>query len=219
MEEANPFLGLRGIRFLLKNKDIFMDQLRAMLRAGVGGETRIMFPLISSVDEFLEARALVQECMQQLVERGVPYNAETKLGIMVELPSAVELIEDLAHEVDFMSVGTNDLIQYMLAVDRTNEMVSKLYLAHHPAILRVIERVASVARIHRTDLSICGDIAQDVRMIPFLLGAGISKISASPRRLPQIQRAVAEVSMEKAVYVTRQLLQCSCISEVESLLD
>ena len=218
VEEANPFLGLRAIRFSLIHKDIFSEQLRAFLRAGVGGNTRIMFPLISSLDEFLESREVVRDCMRELDDQGVAYNRDTKIGIMVELPSAVELIEDLAHEVDFMSIGTNDLIQYMLAVDRTNETVSKLYLSHHPAILRAIERVASVARSHRKDVSICGDIATDPRMIPFLLGAGITKLSIAPRRMPEIQKAVEAISMEKAVYTARQMLACSRISEVEALI-
>ncbi len=218
VEEDNPFLGLRGIRFLLQNKEIFSEQLCAMLRAGVGGNTRIMFPLISSVDEFVEAREMVLECMKQLDGRREEYNRETKLGIMVELPSAVVLVEDLAHEVDFMSIGTNDLIQYMLAVDRTNETVSKLYLSHHPAILRAIERVAAVARSHRTDVSLCGDIARDPRMIPFLLGVGITKFSIAPRRMPDIQKAVEAISMQKAVYTARQMLEFSRISEVEEFL-
>ena len=219
VEEANPFLGLRGIRFLLKNKDVFAEQLRAMLRAGAGGNSRIMFPLISSVDEFIEAKNLVEECMRELAARGEDYNRSTRLGVMIELPSAVTLVEDLAHEVDFMSIGTNDLIQYMLAVDRTNEMVSKLYLAHHPAILRAIDRVASVARRHRIDVSICGDIARDPKMIPFLIGVGISKFSLSPRQMFEIQQAVEAISMEKAVYVARQMLELSRISEVESFLN
>ncbi len=218
-EEANPFLGLRAIRFSLLHKDIFAEQLRAFLRAGVGGNTRIMFPLISSLDEFIEARDVVYACMKELDERGVPYNRATKIGIMVELPSAVELIEDLAHEVDFMSIGTNDLIQYMLAVDRTNEMVSKLYLSHHPAILRAIERVVSVANSHRKDVSICGDIAMDPKMIPFLLGAGITKLSLSPRRVYEIQQVIERVSMEKAVYMTRRMLACSRINEIEEILN
>jgi len=218
IEEANPFLGLRAIRFSLLHKDIFSEQLRAFLRAGVNGNTRIMFPLISSLDEFIEARDVVHDCMKELEARGVPYSRDTKIGIMVELPSAVELIEDLAHEADFMSIGTNDLIQYMLAVDRTNEMVSKLYLSHHPAILRAIERVALVANSHRKDVSICGDIAMDPKMIPFLLGAGITKLSLPPRRVYEIQRAIEQVSMEKAVYTARRMLACSRISEVESLL-
>ncbi|HKL22938.1 MAG TPA: phosphoenolpyruvate--protein phosphotransferase, partial [Tichowtungia sp.] len=219
MEEANPFLGLRGIRFLLRNKEVFAEQIRAMLRAGCGGNTRIMFPLISSVDEFIEARELVKECMEDLDARGVEYNRDTRLGVMIELPSAVTLVEDLAHEVDFMSIGTNDLIQYMLAVDRTNEMVSKLYLSHHPAILRAIDHVASVARSHRIDVSICGDIARDPKMIPFLLGVGIRKISLSPRQMFEIQQSVETVSMEKAVYAARQMLELSRISEVEAFLN
>ncbi len=219
IEEANPFLGLRAIRFSLLHKDIFAEQLRAFLRAGVGGNTRIMFPLISSLDEFIEARDVARDCMKELEARGVPYNRDTKIGIMVELPSAVELIEDLAHEVDFMSIGTNDLIQYMLAVDRTNEMVSKLYLSHHPAILRAIERVASVANSHRKDVSICGDIAMDPKMIPFLLGAGITKLSLPPRRVYEIQQAIEKVSMEKAVYTTRRMLAASRISDVEQIIS
>ena len=218
-EEANPFLGLRAIRFSLLHKDIFAEQLRAFLRAGAGGNTRIMFPLISSLDEFIEARDVVYDCMKELDARGVPYNRDTKIGIMVELPSAVELIEDLAREVDFMSIGTNDLIQYMLAVDRTNEMVSKLYLSHHPAILRAIERVASVAHSHRKDVSICGDIAMDPKMIPFLLGAGITKLSLSPRRVYEIQRVIEQVSMEKAVYTARRMLAASRISDVEQIIN
>jgi phosphoenolpyruvate-protein kinase (PTS system EI component) len=138
---------------------------------------------------------------------------------MVELPSAVELIEDLAHEVDFMSIGTNDLIQYMLAVDRTNDQVSKLYLSHHPAILRAIERVASVAKKHGRDVSICGDIAMDPKMIPFLLGAGVTKLSLPSRRAYAIQQAIQQVSMEKAVYIARQMLACSRIVDVEALLE
>jgi len=217
-EEANPFLGLRAIRFSLLHKDIFSEQLRAFLRAGAGGNTRIMFPLIASLDDFLEARDVVRSCMKELEERGVPYNRDTKIGIMVELPSAVELIEDLAHEVDFMSIGTNDLIQYMLAVDRTNDMVSKLYLSHHPAILRAVERVVSVANSHHKDVSICGDIAMDPKMIPFLIGAGITKLSMPPARLYEIQSVIGQIRMERAVYTAQRMLACSRISDVEALL-
>ncbi|MFA6173452.1 MAG: phosphoenolpyruvate--protein phosphotransferase [Kiritimatiellales bacterium] len=218
-EEANPFLGLRAIRFSLLHKDIFAEQLRAFLRAGASGNTRIMFPLIASLDEFIEARDVVRDCMKELDARGVPYNRGTKIGIMVELPSAVELIEDLAREVDFMSIGTNDLIQYMLAVDRTNEMVSKLYLSHHPAILRAIKRVASVANSHRKDVSICGDIAMDTKMIPFLLGAGITKLSLPPRRVYEIQHAIEQISIEKAACTARRMLAASRISDVEQIIN
>ncbi len=216
--EANPFLGLRAIRFSLQHKDIFADQLRAFLRAGHGGNSRIMFPLIASLDEFFEARDVVQDCMRDLDACGAAYNRETRLGIMVELPSAVELIEELAREVDFISIGTNDLIQYMLAVDRTNDLVAKLYLSHHPAILRAIRRVVTVAQQNRCDVSICGDIAMDPRMIPFLIGTGITKISLPPRRIPAIQQAVGSLRMEQAVYAASRILSCSRISEVEKML-
>ncbi|NOU36547.1 MAG: phosphoenolpyruvate--protein phosphotransferase [Kiritimatiellaceae bacterium] len=218
-EEANPFLGLRAIRFSLLHKDIFSEQLRAFLRAGVGGNTRIMFPLISSLDEFIEARDVLYSCMRELDERGVVYNRSTKIGIMVELPSAVELIEDLAREVDFVSIGTNDLIQYMLAVDRTNDQVSKLYLSHHPAILRAIERVVSVVKKHGKDVSICGDIAMDAKMIPFLLGVGITKLSLAPRRAHDVQQVIEKVSMEKAVYTARRMLVAGRVSEVEAIIN
>ncbi|MCC7300071.1 MAG: phosphoenolpyruvate--protein phosphotransferase, partial [Verrucomicrobia bacterium] len=219
LEEANPFLGLRAIRFSLLHKDIFSEQLCAFLRAGVGGNTRIMFPLIASLDDFLEARDVVYSCMHELDERDVPYNHNTKIGIMVEVPSAVEMIEDLAREVDFVSIGTNDLIQYTLAVDRTNDQVSKLYLSHHPAILRAIERVVSVTKKHGKDVSICGDMAMDPKMIPFLIGAGITKFSLPSRRAYDTQQAIQKVSMEKAVYTARRMLACSRITEVEALLN
>jgi len=219
IEEANPFLGMRGIRFLLQNKDLFTEQLLAMLRAGKEGNTRIMFPLVSSVDEFVESHELVRQCMKTLDERGVPYNRETKLGIMVELPSAVTLVEDLAREVDFMSIGTNDLIQYMLAVDRTNAMVARLYLSYHPAILRTIELVVAAAKNSGTDVSICGDIARDPKMIPFLLGIGLTKLSVAPRRIPDIQRAVEALNMDSAVVTAHEMLAFSRISEVEDFLS
>jgi len=217
-EEANPFLGLRAIRFSLLHKDIFSEQLRAFLRAGADANTRIMFPLIASLDDFLEAREVVYECMHDLEARGVPFNRDTKLGIMVELPSAVELIEDLAVEVDFMSIGTNDLIQYMLAVDRTNDLVSKLYLSHHPAILRAIERVVAAARWQQKDVSICGDIAMDPKMIPFLIGAGINKLSLPASHVHEIQQVIAAINTKKAFHTARQMLKCSLIQEVERFL-
>jgi phosphotransferase system enzyme I (PtsP) len=219
IQEDNPFLGLRGIRFLLRNKDVFAEQVCAMLRAGASGNTRIMFPLISSVDEYIEARELVRNCMKLLDGRGLAYDRETKLGIMVELPSAIERVDDFAHEVDFMSIGTNDLIQYMLAVDRTNTMVSRLYLSYHPAILSAIKRVAVAGKVHRTDVSICGDIARDPKMIPFLLGAGITKLSVGASRIPDIQRAVESISMEQADCTAHTMLKCSRISEVEAFLN
>ncbi|MDH3981993.1 MAG: phosphoenolpyruvate--protein phosphotransferase [Kiritimatiellaceae bacterium] len=218
VNEANPFLGMRAIRFSLQNKDIFCQQLRAFLRAGADGNTRIMFPLVSSVDDFLAARDIVYECMDQLEKEGIPFSRDTQLGVMMELPSAVEVVDELAHEADFLSIGSNDLIQYMLAVDRTNEQVSKLYLAHHPAILRAVNRIVSAAITHEKDVSMCGDLSRDPRMLPFLLGVGLRKFSIDIINAPAIQRLVNTISVEEAKKTANTMLDFGRISEVEAFL-
>ena len=218
VNEANPFLGMRAIRFSLQNKDIFCQQLRAFLRAGAGGNTRIMFPLIASVDDFDEARAIVHECMDGLEAEGIPFNRETQLGVMMELPAAVEVADDLAQEADFLSIGSNDLIQYMLAVDRTNEQVSSLYLAHHPAVLRAVNRIVSAAIAHGKDISICGDLSADPRMLPFLVGIGLKKFSIDMIHAPTIQRVVQAYTLKEAEEIAENMLGFGRISEVEAFL-
>jgi phosphotransferase system enzyme I (PtsP) len=219
VNEANPFLGMRGIRFSLQNQEIFCQQLRAFLRAGAGAKTRIMFPLISSVDDFVAARAIVYECMDELEADGLPCSRDTQLGVMMELPSAVEVVDELAQEADFLSIGTNDLIQYMLAVDRTNEQVSSLYLAHHPAILRAISKIVKSADQYGKDVSICGDISSDPQMLPFLVGAGLKKFSIDIINAPTVQRLVEETSMADAEEIAQTMLGLGRISEVEAFLD
>ena len=218
VNEANPFLGMRAIRFSLENKDIFCDQLRAFLRAGAESNTRIMFPLVSSVDDFVSAREIVHECMDELEQAGVPFNRETKLGVMLELPSAVEVVSELAAEADFLSIGSNDLIQYMLAVDRTTEKVSGLYRAHHPAILRAINRIVQAAKAHGKDVSICGDLSADKRMLPFLLGVGLRKFSIDIVNAPEVQRLVESTTVDDAESIARRMLSLGRISEIEALL-
>jgi phosphotransferase system enzyme I (PtsP) len=209
---------MRAIRFSLQNKEIFCQQLRAFLRAGAEGNARIMFPLISSVDDFLAARDIVFECMDELKEAGVPFRRDTKLGVMMELPSAVEVVDELAQEADFLSIGSNDLIQYMLAVDRTNEKVSKFYLAHHPAILRAINRIVSAARKHKKDVSICGDLSADQRMLPFLLGVGLRKFSIDIVNAPTVQRLVGSIDLTDAQNIANHMLDLGRISEIEAFL-
>ena len=218
VNEANPFLGMRAIRFSLQNKDIFCDQLRAFLRAGAEANTRIMFPLVSSVDDFVAARNIVYECMNELEEGEVPFNRNTKLGVMMELPSAVEVADELAFEADFLSIGSNDLIQYMLAVDRTNERVSNLYLAHHPAILRAINRIVAAAQTHGKDVSICGDLSADRRMLPFLLGVGLRKFSIDIVNAPNVQRLVGATTLAEAEEAANHMLDLGRISEIEAFL-
>ena len=219
VHEANPFLGMRAIRFSLQNTDIFRQQLRAFLRAGAAGNTRIMFPLISSVDDFVAARENVYECMDQLEAEGLPFSRDTRLGVMMELPAAVEVADELAQEADFLSIGSNDLIQYMLAVDRTNEQVSNLYLAHHPAILRSVNRIVTAARKQRKDISICGDISSDPRMLPFLLGIGLRTFSIDILNAPAVQRLVQGTILAEAETIAGNMLAFGRISEVEAFLD
>ena len=218
VHEANPFLGMRAIRFSLQNKDIFCEQLRAFLRAGANSDTRIMFPLIASVDDFIAARDIVYECMDELEEGDVPFNRDTKLGVMMELPSAVEVADELAYEADFLSIGSNDLIQYMLAVDRTNEKVSSLYRAHHPAILRAINRIVAAAQTHGKHVSICGDLSADSRMLPFLLGVGLRNFSIDIVNAPTVQRLVNATSLKDAERIANTMLDLGRISEIEAYL-
>ncbi|MBD3317700.1 MAG: phosphoenolpyruvate--protein phosphotransferase, partial [Chitinivibrionales bacterium] len=180
LRENNPFLGMRSIRFTLENTEIFRRQARAILRAAVDIELRIMFPMISSIDELRHARALVDECREELKAVGVKHNTSPSIGIMVELPSVLETIEAFAREADFFSIGTNDFVQYMLAVDRTNERVASLYLAHHPAVLRGIHRTLTAARAADIPLSICGEMAHESRYLPLLLGMGVRRFSVDP---------------------------------------
>ena len=219
IHEENPVLGLRSIRFSLRHREIFQQQLRAILRAGAGhSKLRIMFPMISSVDEFLSVKAAVHDCIAMLEEEGLERNLAPAVGVMVEIPSAVEVIDDLAEAADFLCIGTNDLIQFMLAVDRTNEKVAAYYLPHHPAVLRALKRIADAGARHGKEVSICGEMAQEVRYVPFLVGIGIRTLSLDPRHLPRVQKAVQELSVDEAERHAEALLSQGSIEAVDELL-
>lgn len=217
--ESNPFLGLRAIRFSLRHRDIFARQLRALLRAGHDTELQIMFPLVSSVEDLADARAVVQSCIQELAAEGVPHNERPRLGAMIELPSAVEIAEELAQEADFLSIGGNDLVQYMLAVDRTNEHISDLYVAYHPAVLRALNRVAVAARRHDKPLSFCGEMAADPKLIPFLIGIGIRALSVEARQIPRVHQTVIGLSAEEASENARRILELGRVRDVAKALE
>jgi phosphotransferase system enzyme I (PtsP) len=218
-QEQNPAMGMRSIRFSLRNKPIFTEQLRAILRAGAGADLRIMFPMISSVDEFCQARDAVHEAREQLARQGVEHHENPKLGMMVELPSVVDLIADLTQEADFFSIGTNDLIQFILGVDRTNESVADLYLPHHPAVLRALHRIVRSAIDNGREVSVCGDMAHQPEYIPFLLGIGVRTLSVDPVYLLRTQQAIAAVSIRGAEVLARSMLAQSRISDVAALLQ
>ncbi len=216
--EHNPFLGMRSIRFCLENKDVFKAQLRAILRAGAGADLRIMFPMISSVDELEQAKGVVDECKAELVAEHIPFHDSPKIGIMIELPAAIEMCEELAARCDFFSVGTNDLVQYILAVDRTNEKVAKFYCSHHPSVLRAIKRAMDAARKAGIGISICGDMAHEARYMEFLIGIGIRTMSIDPLYFSTVSKAVSAVTVDKAGVKAAAMLACSTIEGVEKLL-
>jgi phosphotransferase system enzyme I (PtsP) len=217
-KEENPFLGMRSIRFSLLHREIFTQQIRAILRAGFEKSIRIMFPMISSVDEFNHAKEIVSVCMQDLERESVPYNRDPEIGVMIELPSIINLIEEMAEAADFFSVGTNDLIQYTLAVDRTNEKVADLYIPHHPAVLRSLKRVADAAAASNIDASICGDMANNKQYIPFLIGAGFKTLSVDSIYIPRLKKIITELSMKEAIAVAEDMLSRPTIKGVEEVL-
>lgn len=219
VNEANPFLGLRAIRFSLRYRNIFVQQLRALLRAGAAAELHIMFPLVSSVEDFVDARDVVNDCIRELAGENIPHNQKPRLGAMIELPSAVEIADELAQEADFLSIGGNDLVQYMLAVDRTNEHISDLYVAYHPAVLRALNRVASAATRHKKPISFCGEMAADPKMIPFLIGIGIRSLSVEPRQIPRVQQVVLQQDAAAAEKHARHLLSLGRMRDVAQALE
>ncbi len=215
----NPELGLRSIRFTLRHRDIFETQMRAILRAGQGAAgLRIMFPMISSLDQFLQARQLVLDCKDDLSRENLMFHDNPEIGMMVELPSVLEIIDDLADAADFFSIGTNDFIQYMLAVDRTNQQVSEYYAAHHPAVLRGLKKVLDAGRRWGKDVSVCGEMAHEEAYIPFLVGIGVRQISVDPQFLPTVQKIVTGMSMSDAGAYAEALLSQSTLKGTESIM-
>ncbi len=219
IQEQNPAMGMRSIRFSLQNKTIFAEQIRAILRAGEGADLRIMFPMISSVDEFCEARGVVLDSIETLAKQGIAHNDKPKLGMMVELPSVVELIEEFAQEADFFSIGTNDFIQFMLGVDRTNDSVAEFYMPHHPSVLRALNRVVGCAVDNQCEVSVCGDMAHQQKYVPFLLGIGVRALSVDPAYLLRTQQTVMATSINEARTLAQTLLAQSRISDIEALLE
>lgn len=215
VQGGNNFLGLRSIRYSLKNKDIFIQQIRAILRAGASSNLRIMFPLVCSLEEFRQAKSIVCQCIESLSQSKVPFCDHPEIGMMVEVPAAVEIIEDFAREVDFFSIGTNDLVQYMLAVDRTNEAVGEYYLPHHPAVLRAIKRVADAGLSFGKDVSVCGDMANQKEYLKFLIGCGIRKVSMNTVYLAENQKAIADIDAAQAAETAKRLLSLCDLAAVE----
>ncbi len=195
--ETNPALGLRAIRFCLKNPHIFKTQLKAILMASAYGNVQIMLPMISSLDEVLKTKSLLEEIKEELERENISYDPKIKVGIILEVPSSVMIVDILAKHVDFFSIGTNDLIQYTLAIDRTNKEVAYLYEPFHPSIIRMIKNLIEIADENNIPLSICGEMAGDPLCVPVLIGLGLRQLSMNSRMIPFIKKLIRSLSVEE----------------------
>lgn len=218
-KEENPFLGWRAIRFCLDMRDVFKTQLKALLRAAAYGEIRIMYPMIVSVEEFRTANRLLEECKQELKERGVLFRESISTGIMVETPAAVMLAEELAKEADFFSIGTNDLTQYILAADRGNQKLTKLYDPFHPAVLRAVKRVIEAGHKEGKEVGMCGEFAGDERAVPLLVGMGLDEYSMVSSEIASVRYQIRGLSEVKMKHFAERVLAAGTEKEVKNLLE
>ena len=205
-QENNPFMGFRAIRYCLQNPDTFLLQLRAILRASAFGNVKLMFPMISGVGEVIRAKVLLERAKNELRERAVKFDESIEVGCMIETPSAVTICDLLAKEVDFFSVGTNDLVQYLLAVDRVNNQIAYLYEPHHPAVIRSLEHVSRVAKQTGKPITVCGEIAGDPHFLPILLGLGFDYLSCAPPLLQELKFFGRRFTQEECKELVNEIL-------------
>lgn len=218
-EEMNPFLGYRAIRFCLERDDIFKPQLKAILRASKYGNLKIMFPMISSLEELRKAKNKVDEVKDELTKEGIEYNKEIEIGIMIEIPAAVMIADHLAKEVDFFSIGTNDLIQYTIAVDRTNEKIADRHTPYHPAVLRLIKKTIDCGHAEDIWIGMCGEAAGDELLLPFLLGTELDEFSMSAVSILKIKELMTKWGKVETKEVTQKVLSLKTAKEVKNYLE
>lgn len=217
-DERNPFLGLRSVRLCLRNLTLFKTQMRAILRASAFGDVRVMFPMVSTLLELRQCKMILAEVKEDLEEEGIAFNRELPVGTMIEVPSAAVMADQLAREVNFFSIGTNDLIQYTLAADRTNETVAYLYSAGDPAVLRLIELVVGAAAKHDVSVNICGEMSGEPIYTLLLLGMGLRQLSATPHHIPEIKKIIRSITIEEATEVAREALRHETARDVNNYL-
>jgi phosphoenolpyruvate-protein phosphotransferase (PTS system enzyme I) len=218
VKEPNPFLGLRSIRLSLREPELFKTQLRAILRASVLGDVRIMFPLVSTLREIRRCRMILADVMEDLEEENIPFQRNLPVGMMVEVPSAALLAEQFARHVDFFSIGTNDLIQYTLAVDRTNETVASLYSPSDPAVLRLVRRVVVAAEKNNVAVTVCGEMSGDPIYAPLLVGLGVRQFSLTPHNIPQVKRVIRSVTLTESRGIATHALRLDYAPDITKLL-
>ena len=212
--EQNPFMGFRAIRYCLRNPAIFLDQLRAILRVSALGKVKLMFPMISGVGELIRAKEFLFTAKRQLRESGQDFDEDISVGCMIETPAAVTICDLIADEVDFLSVGTNDLVQYLLAVDRVNNEIAYLYEPHHPAVVRSIRHILQISNEKDTPVTICGEIAGDPHFLPLLLGMGVVSLSASAPLIPELKFFASRFETSESKELMDRILSFRRPSEV-----
>ncbi len=217
-KEINPAMGLRAIRLCIKEVDLFKAQLRGILRASAHGPLKILFPMVSGMDEVIKAKSVLRECMDELAGEHVPFDERIKIGIMVEVPSTCMITDLLAREVDFFSIGTNDLIQYALAIDRVNEYVSYLYEPLHPGILRMIKKTVEDAHAHGIEVAICGEMAGEPLYVPILLGLQLDEMSMNAYSIPRVKKIVRGLRHSYCMDLVKELLAKNSPRESERLV-
>jgi phosphoenolpyruvate-protein phosphotransferase (PTS system enzyme I) len=218
-QEPNPFLGLRGIRILLENPALFKAQIRAVLKASIIKNIQFMLPMISTLTEIKLSKALIQECREELNKEKIQFDKGMKIGIMIEVPSAAVMTYDFAKEVDFVSIGTNDLIQYLMAVDRGNDLVSNLYQEFNPAVIRSIDHIIKETKRAGKELSICGEMAADTLAIPLLIGMGLDSLSMSPATIPYAKRIIRNCYCGKTIELAKDCLNYSSEKEIVNRVE
>lgn len=217
-EEPNPALGLRGMRLALKNEEMFRTQVRAIIRASRNLNVRLMLPLVSCLSELRRARAIIKEVMRELTAAGVEFDRQIPVGVMIEVPAAVMITEQLAREADFLSLGTNDLIQYLIAVDRSNKQVAYLYQPLHPAVLRALMCVAEAARAAKKPLDVCGEMAANPIYVAVLLGLGITSLSMTPASIPVIKDVIRAINLKETRKIVSNAMDLATAREIEEYL-
>lgn len=216
LKEPNPFLGWRGVRLLLDSTELFKIQIRAILRASYHKNVRLMIPMITSLEEVRECKKLIEECKKELHKEGKQFDKHIQIGLMIEIPSAAAMAKEFAEESDFLSIGTNDLIQYTLAVDRGNEIVSKLYQEFHPAIVRFVYHIIQEGNKAGKRVSLCGEMGADPFAVPLLVGLGLTSLSASASILPQIKKVIRSISFAEAKELAEKCLILKTEKEINS---
>lgn len=219
IDEQNPFLGWRSIRISLDIPELFITQLRAILRSSARENVKIMFPMISSVEEVIASKKFLDEAIESLKTEKIPYDPHIEVGIMIELPAAVLIADQLAKLVDFFSIGTNDLTQYTLAVDRGNERIASLFSSYHPAVLKLIKMTVEAAHENNIWVGLCGELAGDPLMIPFLVGIGLDELSITPTLLPEIKKMIRSLRFNSAKRLSDEILQYYSAEDVRTELE